>query len=167
MDVERFKQLYLPFHPKLYRVAFALLGNREDAEDLLQEAYAKLWERREELDRISNPEAFAIILLKNKCLDFLRSARKVDEEEPTDHLMGDLVPSPHQQLEEREQVRQVQRLIRQLPVGQQQVIRLHGLQDYSLEEIGTMTGFSPSNVRQLLSRARKTIREQLTKWYSI
>ena len=43
-----FKRLYLP-HPKLYRIAFALVGNQEEAEDIVQEVYSRLWERRDEL----------------------------------------------------------------------------------------------------------------------
>ena len=39
-----FKRLYLPFHPKLYRIAFALVGNQEEAEDIVQEVYSRLWE---------------------------------------------------------------------------------------------------------------------------
>ena len=49
MDANDFKRLFLPYHRKLYRVAFRLLGNVQDAEDMVQEAYLKLWKRREEL----------------------------------------------------------------------------------------------------------------------
>lgn len=43
MDVDVFKQRFLLFHPKLYRIAYALLDNKADAEDILQDAYCKLW----------------------------------------------------------------------------------------------------------------------------
>ena len=75
MDVENFKRLFLPLHPKLFRIAYALVGNKADAEDILQDAYYKLWSRRDELSDIRNPEAFCVTLLKNLCLDYLRSAR--------------------------------------------------------------------------------------------
>lgn len=45
MDVDVFKQRFLPFHPKLYRIAYALLDNKADAEDILQDAYCKLWNK--------------------------------------------------------------------------------------------------------------------------
>ena len=75
MDVDVFKQRFLPFHPKLYRIAYALLDNKADAEDILQDAYCKLWNKRDELGDIQNPEAFSITLVKNLCLDFLRSPK--------------------------------------------------------------------------------------------
>ncbi len=85
MDVDVFKQRFLPFHPKLYRIAYALLDNKADAEDILQDAYCKLWNKRDELGDIQNPEAFSITLVKNLCLDFLRSpkASRRDNEETT------------------------------------------------------------------------------------
>ena len=57
MDVDVFKQRFLPFHPKLYRIAYALLDNKADAEDIFQDAYCKLWNKRDELGDIQNPEA--------------------------------------------------------------------------------------------------------------
>ena len=69
MDVESFKRLFLPLHPKLFRIAYALVGNKADAEDILQDAYYKLWSRRDELSDIRKPEAFCVRLLKNLCLD--------------------------------------------------------------------------------------------------
>ena len=63
MDAESFKRMFLPCHAKLYGVAYRLLENAEDAEDLIQEAYLKLWSKREELTLISNPEAFAVTLV--------------------------------------------------------------------------------------------------------
>ena len=62
-----FKCLYLPFHVKLYRIAFALVGNQEEAEDIVQEVYSRLWERRDELAAVRNPEAYAITLTKHFC----------------------------------------------------------------------------------------------------
>ena len=52
MDVENFKRLFLPLHPKLFRIAYALVENKADAEDILQDAYYKLWSRRNELTDI-------------------------------------------------------------------------------------------------------------------
>ena len=49
MDAASFKQQFLPCHAKLYRVAFRLMGNVQDAEDMVQEAYLKLWKKRDEL----------------------------------------------------------------------------------------------------------------------
>ena len=104
MDVDVFKQRFLLFHPKLYRIAYALLDNKADAEDILQDAYCKLWNKRDELGDIQNPEAFSITLVKNLCLDFLRSpkASRRDNEETLETVLLTTDSSPEKELEEKE-----------------------------------------------------------------
>lgn len=166
MDAESFKRQYLSFHPKLYRIAFALVENKADAEDILQEAYCKLWTKRDELTEILNPKAFCVTLIKNLCLDFLRSPRSNRHEEKMEEVLTlSTDSSPDKELESRDKVQQIRQLINRLPENQKQVIRLRGLDDCSLEEIEQITGLNAVNVRVLLSRARKIIREQFEKLY--
>lgn len=163
MDVERFKQRYLPLHPKLYRIAYAIVENKADAEDILQEAYCKLWNKREELEEILNAEAFCVTLVKNLCLDYLRSPRVNREKEALEVVVIATDSSPEKEIEAQDDIRHIQGLIDQLPENQKQVIRLRGIEDCSFEEIEQLTGLSASNIRTLLSRARKFIREKLEK----
>ena len=163
MEAETFKQRFLSFHPKLYRIALALVESPEDAEDILQEAYTKLWSKRYSLEAVQQPEAFAVTIVRNLCLDFLRSPRTNSRSEPLETVILHCEDSPERQVETRDQLRQVVRLIQELPPNQQQVIRLRGMEDCSVEEIAEITGFSPANVRTLLSRARKYIKGKLKK----
>lgn len=163
MEAETFKQRFLSFHPKLYRIALALVESPEDAEDILQEAYTKLWSKRDSLEAVQQPEAFAVTIVRNLCLDFLRSPRTNSRSEPLETVILHCEDSPERQVETRDQLRQVVRLIQELPPNQQQVIRLRGMEDCSMEEIAEITGFSPANVRTLLSRARKYIKDKLRK----
>ncbi|MDR1919556.1 MAG: RNA polymerase sigma factor [Tannerellaceae bacterium] len=163
MDAARFKQEYLPLHPRLYRLAYALTEDSSEAEDILQEAYCKLWSRRAELAHIRNPEAFCVTLVKNLCLDFLQSARYTRSETLTESLPQTGESSPETQVIAQDEVRQVERLIDRLPLNQRQVLRLHGIEGCSPEEIEQLTGLSAVNIRVLLSRARKFIREQYLK----
>lgn len=166
MTADVFKRLFLPFHPKLYRIAFALVGNQADAEDLLQEAYSKLWLKRKELETLQNPEAFCVTLVKNLCLDFLRSPKaNRHEEDVSEAYQVQSDSSPERQAEEKEKLRNIRQWIHQLPESQQQVLRLHSFEDCSMEEIEKITGFNAGNIRVLLFRARKTIREQFNKLY--
>ena len=167
MDVESFKRLFLPLHPKLFRIAYALVGNKADAEDILQDAYYKLWSRRDELSDIRKPEAFCVRLLKNLCLDYLRSARAGRHEgDVTEAVTLSTDSSPDEELEMQDKVQQVRHLIDCLPENQRQVLRLRGIEDCSMDEIEQITGLSAVNIRVLLSRARKIIREQLEKYYT-
>lgn len=166
MTAEDFKRRFLPFHPKLYRIAFALVGNSDDAEDILQEAYSKLWMKREELEVVQNPEAFCVTLIKNACLDYLRSPRaNRHEEDITKAYQLSTDSSPERKAEEKEKIRNIRKWMRRLPEKQQQVLRLQSFEDCSMEEMEKITGLSAGNIRLLLFRARKTLKEQFYKWY--
>lgn len=165
MDAERFKRQFLPLHPKLYRIAYALVGNQADAEDILQDAYYKLWSRREELTDVENPEAFCVTLVKHLCLDYLRSPRANRHDEAVSEAVSLTADAPPDEaLEMQDKVKQVRRLIDRLPENQRQVLRLRGIEDCSIEEIEQITGLTAVNIRVLLSRARKIIREQFKKY---
>ena len=162
MNAEEFKRLYYPFHPKLYRIAFALLNNSNDAEDILQDTYYKLWSKRAELTHILQPEAFCVRLVKNLCLDFLRAPKNRTDKESVEFVNFMTGTTPEDELESKEEVQQIETLIEQLPEKQQTVIRMRGYGDCSFEEIEAATGESAANVRVLLSRARKALRSMLT-----
>ena len=166
MDAENFKRKFLPFHPKLFRIAYALVENKADAEDILQDAYFKLWNKRDDLPDIDNPEAFCVTLVKNLSLDFLRSPRANRREEKIEEIfMLATDSSPEKELETKDKERQIRQLISRLPENQRQVIRLRGIDDCSMDEIEQITGLNAVNIRVLLSRARKVIREQFDKIY--
>ena len=160
MPASLFKQLLLPLYPRLQRVALRMLGNVEDAEDVVQEVYMKLWGKREELPDVQNMEAYCVALTKNMCIDRLRLAEvdRVDVDDvPLSLAAADDVAS---QLERQDAVEQVKLIIETLPEKQQQVITLRDIRDCTFEEIEEQTGLTAVNVRALLSRARKTIRER-------
>lgn len=160
MPASLFKQLLLPLYPRLQRVALRMLGNVEDAEDMVQEVYMKLWGKREELPDVQNMEAYCVALTKNMCIDRLRLAEvdRVDVDDvPLSLAAADDVVS---QLERQDAVEQVKLIIETLPEKQQQVITLRDIRDCTFEEIEEQTGLTAVNVRALLSRARKTIRER-------
>lgn len=165
MDAESFKKMFLPCHSKLYGVAYRLLENAEDAEDLIQEAYLKLWSKRNELTVISNPEAFAVTLVKNMCYDLLRSGKYISSRQNVP-LSEEQNALPAENPEVKEDVQVVKDIVARLPLQQRQVITLRDVKGCSYEEVERLTGLNSVNVRVLLSRARKKIREEFNKWNS-
>lgn len=158
MDAETFKKVFLPYHQKLYRIAYRIVQNTANAEDIVQESFIKLWNKRDELENIDNTEAFAIIILRNTCLDYLRKTKN-DYHTSYDADIPETV-SLSTQIEIQDDAKYVKSLIDKLPEQQRQVMMLKHWDGYTDEEIESMTGISPGNIRVILSRARKTIREQ-------
>ena len=65
MDAQEFKKRFMPYHRMLYRVAYRLTGNVQEAEDLLQDTYMRLWQKREQIVEETLTEAYLIIIMKN------------------------------------------------------------------------------------------------------
>lgn len=161
MDANDFKRKFLPYHRKLYRVAFHLMGNAQDAEDMVQEAYLKLWKRRDGLPPdIDNLEAYCVTLVKNVCYDALRLSHLEEDGRPPEELSIAGSTNVSHEVELRDEARQVMTLIGKLPDQQRQVMQMRDVEDRPYEEIEEATGLTSVNIRVLLSRARKKIREQ-------
>ncbi len=160
MDAEEFKQRFLPLHTQLYRTAFRLMGNAMDAEDMVQEAYLKLWERRDDLGHVANMEAYCTSLIRHICIDAFRRKRPEEDSPPPEEFPLTDNEDAATALERQDEAEQLTSLINRLPEGQRTVMTLHDVEGCSYEEIEEATGFTAVNIRVMLSRARKKIREQ-------
>ncbi len=161
MDAETFKKVFLPYHQKLYRIAYRIVQDAANAEDIVQETFIKLWNKRGDMQDIENTEAFPIIILRNTCLDHLRKTKN-DYHTNYDTDIPETA-SLVRQIEIQDEAERVKKLINKLPEQQRQVMIMKHWDGYSDEEIEQITGISPGNIRVILSRARKTIREQFIK----
>ncbi len=162
MDAESFKKQFLPCYAKLYRIAVRLLDNTYDAEDIVQEAYLKLWNKRDELKDIKNPESFCVTVIKNLCFDHLRNSKSYTNSfEDINNEPSKL--SVAKEIEDKDEMGYIHNLIGNLPPQQKKVMQLRHVSECSLEEIEYITGLTPVNIRSILSRARKKIREHFEK----
>jgi len=166
MNSEEFKKQLLPIHNKLYRLSVRILANLTDAEDVVQEAYLKLWNLREKLGDIDNPKAFAVTVTKNLSLDRLKQRRTLSMNDSSQYLFLTDSINPFEQIEHTEDVVSVKTIINRLPDQQKSIIVLRDLEGLSFEEIQDVTGLSINTIRVNLSRARKVVRDQLIKFHN-
>lgn len=165
MTQEQFKSLVLPSRDKLFRVALALLRNRQEAEDTLQDAYLKLWNMRDRLSEYKSVEALAMTMTKNLCLDKLRSYRhrKLTATVVEAMPVSSSAPDPAQSVELTDSLQAIHAILETLPEQQKLVIHLRDVERYNYEEIQEITGLTVNNIRVNLSRARKTVRREYLK----
>lgn len=157
MDSSAFKRLLLPHYRRMYATAITILRNSDDASDAVQEAFTRLWERRDELPNIDNPEAFCVTTVKRICIDRLRRSTLPINEVTEDTLL--IADDSDKQADTRESLQLVTLLMNKLPEQQRQVLQLRAFNECSLDEIESITGLTGVNVRTLLSRARRRMRE--------
>lgn len=163
VNSNEFKNIFLPYHIKYYRIAYRILQNEDDSKDVLQELYLKLWTIRSELNTIKNHEAYGVTLLKNLCLNYLktRQRRYFDDIESVKKIKD--VSFYYEQDGVDSLVSLAKKLIETLPKNQKSVMQMRDINNYEMTDIAEEIGLSEVNVRVLLSRARKKIRMQLKK----
>ena len=162
MKQSEFLKTVMPFKDKVFRLAKRLLVSTEEAEDATQELYFKLWNNREKLENYKSVEAFAMTMTKNYCFDRLKS-KQASNLTLVHSNYKENDTSLQRKVELNDSVNIVHDLIEELPEQQKLVIQLRDVEQYEFEEIGKMLDMKPTAVRVTLSRARKTIKNQLLK----
>jgi|TARA_R110001592_G_scaffold2696_15_gene15415 RNA polymerase sigma-70 factor (ECF subfamily) len=162
MNQSDFLKVVLPFKDKVFRLAKRLLVSTEEAEDATQELFFKLWKSKDKIADYNNVEAFAMTMTKNYCYDRLKSKQAGNLTLVHNNYKEKDTPLD-KQLEYQDSVNQVHLLIEKLPEQQKIIIQLRDVEEYDFDEICKMVDMKPTAVRVALSRARKTIREELTK----
>lgn len=161
MEASEFKTRFLPLSQRMYWAAWRLTENKEEAEDLVQDAFLRLWTQRDTLPDIQNAEAYCVRLIQRRFLD-LRRSRHTEASLPQDISLLPSGEDLYHEAEIRDHAEQAHRLIEALPEQQRQVIILRDIEDRPYDDIAQRTGLTQVNVRALLSRARRAIRENFT-----
>ena len=165
MNQSEFLKTVMPFKDKVFRLAKRLLVSTEEAEDATQELYFKLWNKKEKLKEYKSVEAFAMTMTKNYCFDRLKS-KQASNLTLVHSNYKEKDTSLDKKTDLNDSVSIVHQLIENLPEQQKIIIQLRDIEQYEFDEIAKMLDLKPTAIRVSLSRARKTIREQLTKQHS-
>jgi len=149
--------------PRLFAIAYRMLGSASDAEDVLQDAWLRY--RGADQADIRSPKAFAMTIVTRLCLDRLKSARASRE-----IYIGPWLPEPVLTGDDSRPDLRVQRsetvtlaflvLLEALTPEERAVFLLKDVFEYDHAEIAGMLGMSPANSRQLLRRAKRRLVER-------
>jgi RNA polymerase sigma-70 factor (ECF subfamily) len=161
MENVSFRTTVLPLSDRLFRLALRITMNRAEAEDVVQDTLLKVWEQREEWERIDSLEAYALTVCRNRALDSLkrmgRDTQSLDEMDGSSHA----TESGLRRLEAREQLSLVRKFMDGLPEVQRTIMLLRDIEGKTYQEIAQTIGVSETQVKVYLHRARTKIRKEL------
>lgn len=165
MNETEYLKIVLPFKDKIFRVAKRLLVSIEEAEDATQDVLLKLWKNRQKFKDYNSPEAFAMTMTKNWCFDRLKSKQaqnlKIVHNNYEDHSR-----SLQKSIEVNDSLQWVKTHMDALPEKQKLILQLRDIEQYEFKEIAKILDMTETNIRVSLSRARKSVREKLTKTHN-
>lgn len=148
------------FRDKLYRLALRLLNSSDEASDVAQEVWVRLWQKREDLPKLNNAESFAFTMTRNLCLDVLKSSRMKNERLDAFHE-NTLAGPQGDSIEKNEKLALIHRAINNLPEQQKIVMQLRDIEGYELSEIAQTLNLTQNNTKVILCRARQNVRETI------
>lgn len=167
MSPEEFRKTIVPEGRRLYALAFRYLNNREEAEDMVQEVMIKLWTGRNEQRHFSNPAAWCTTVTKNCCIDMLRKRRHIRLEELREPVVQ---PESGSGLsgstDNTEAVQLIGSIVGRMKEPYRSAVILRDMEGYSYEETAEIMQTNINALRTMLSRARKSIRDEMERIYS-
>lgn len=158
MDASEFKATFLPHHRLMYGVALRILENESEAEDALQDVFTSLWERRQSLESVENLRAYCVAMTRNRCLAILADPSRRPGTLPQMHEQGDDCRE-ERRLEQRDRLELVEKVLDTLPGRYGEIVRRHCFEGEPLEELARDMDITGGNLKVILSRARKAVRE--------
>lgn len=154
MNIDELFEKANEVRPRLLIIAQKIVGDDEEAEDIVQDALLRLWQLKSE--DIRDAESMAKVITRNLSIDHVRRRHvMVDIDE------GKLEIDEH--AHDEEQIERIMNLINQLPTMQQTVIRLRHIDGLQMADIAKLTGTTEQAVRQSISRARRAILKNYNK----
>jgi RNA polymerase sigma factor (sigma-70 family) len=155
------RELYTKYSPKMLSVCYRFAHNREDAEDMLQDGFIKVYSQIHTFQNKGAFEGWIRRIVVHTCINHLKKNKKFNESVDIIHATGvqireDSVPSIVQ-------AKQVVECIRLLPIGYRTVLNLYAIEGYSHKEISEMLDVEESTSRSQYTRAKQMLEDILIK----
>lgn len=163
---QSFAELFYAYKDKLYGFVLPMTGNREIAEDIVQDVFMKIWERRERLGEIENFNAFVFRISRNHTINHLRRTAKetlvlLEARQRTNSAE----PPPDEALIYKNMRQTLNKIVSALPRQQKAVYQLSREGSLRQDEIAQKLQISLPTVKNHMAQAMRTIREKLGKYY--
>jgi RNA polymerase sigma factor (sigma-70 family) len=162
----RFRQMYRQYADLVFSHAFYCLGSRHDAEDAAQEVFLRMWKQMPQLDA-DRAKAWLLTVTHRLCIDMFRKRRFQGSNSDPDSDTGTLdsaLPDPvnlEQHIADRDTLHQVYAQLERLSPDQRSVVLLRCREGLSYAEISDALSLSPDNVKVLLHRGRRALRQAM------
>ncbi|HZR22270.1 MAG TPA: RNA polymerase sigma factor [Vicinamibacterales bacterium] len=153
---------------KVFNVAYKFVGKHDEAEDLAQDIFLKIFKSLETFDRRANFQTWLISISRNLCIDHYRSVRKERETIDRDVDANELMPTSHEPgpiaaLEQRDRVSLLRDAMTSLPETLRTAVLMRDIQELSYQEIAEKLHLPEGTVKSRINRGRSELARQIRK----
>ncbi len=151
---------------RVFNIAYKFTGRHDEAEDLTQDVFLKIFKSLKTFDRRANFQTWLVSVSRNLCIDHYRSVRKERETIDRDVDAGELTPSAPGQsayatLEQRDRVSLLRRALAELPPTLRTAVMLRDIQELSYQEIADQLNLPEGTVKSRINRGRTELSRQV------
>lgn len=171
-DLPAFDRLVRRCQPYAYSIAVRLLSDEDEAEEVVQESFIRVWKHLGRYDHQQKFTTWLYRIVTNLCLDHLRAAKRkarlfspIDVNDDVEAVSD--ARNLHEVQVDEETIRIAKALTDRLPTKQKLVFVLRDLEDLPVSEVSEITGLSVGSIKTNLHYARRTIRSLLEREYNI
>ena len=154
---EQYTEFILSLRDTVFRLALSITGSQVEAEDITQDIYEKVWRARDKVLQSAYPRAYVCRMARNLAIDRVRLRRTTTE------IADSIVEDGNSRADVTNLAEYSRQIIARLPEKQQVTVHMRDVEGYEIDEIAEVLECYSASVRTNLSRARKSIREQLLK----
>jgi RNA polymerase sigma-70 factor (ECF subfamily) len=170
-DQVAWEQIVRQHWRKVFNLAYKFVGRHDEAEDLTQDIFLKIFKALHTFDRRANFQTWLISISRNLCIDHYRSVRKERETMAREVDASDLMPvskerSPHGHVEQRDLRQLIRQALAELPIALREAVVLRDLKEFSYQEIADKLGLPEGTVKSRINRGRLELARQLRRLQS-
>jgi RNA polymerase sigma-70 factor (ECF subfamily) len=170
-DQEAFAELVSIYKKRVYALAYRMMGNHAEADEVTQETFVRVYEKRQDLRAIAYLQSFILRIASNYAIDLLRRRQKRfvsidDDEEMTPSVEAEMAEGnnePDRYLENKELAELIRSAVEKLPPRQKITVILHDIEGYSMTEAAATLGCPEATVRSNLHIARAKLKKWLAR----
>jgi RNA polymerase sigma factor (sigma-70 family) len=156
-----FEKLAISVKDKLYRFALRITGDVAEAEDVVQEVFIKVWNKRADMEAVNNQEAYCMTLTRNLSLDKIKSKHRQTTEIGEALQLRDSESTPYANLEKNDALNRIKKWMQDLPEKQRLTMHLRDIEGLTYDEISENLDMPLAQVKVNLHRARQFIKEKM------
>ena len=154
MKLQEFERAYEELSPKVFNVAYRMTGSLEDAQDVLQDVFMKVWKHHKNFRGEAKLSTWIYRIAVNTAISLLRKKKPTKPIEDFEYMPADTKPFDPR-------IIKIEKAIQRLPEGEKKVFVLHDVEGFTHEEIGEILDISQGTSKSQLHKARKKLQEML------
>lgn len=160
-DTDAFRYFIQTYQSYAYTLALRIVRQPEMAEEVVQDAFLKAFRGLRQFNQDAKFSTWLYPIVTRQALSYVRKKKLPTTTLETAYAVSDTAASAAQQLEKTEQRQLIEEVLQRMKPKERLVLQLFYLEEQSIQEVETITGFSSSNVKVLLHRARKSFEQLL------